>query len=355
MHLVHVVEAFGAGTLQALVDLSGQLHSSGHRLTIFHGVRPETPADFVDLFPTGVVFHRLSTGRAISVARDFTDTVGLCRFIRANDVDLIHGHSSKGGALARLAGLATGIPVFYTPHGYPFVTQNGPGRRKASFWLERAIGFAPALTVCCSDSEASVARLLTRNVSVVPNSVDLGRVDKIVGARSRDVVGVGRICEQKNVPLFLEVARRLPHRSFVWVGGPGKEIEGPVPENVEVTGWLPQANGLAIMAGARVYLSTSRREGMPITLLEAMALGKPAVCTDVTGNRDLVDRGVTGHLASTAHDLAESVEALLVDRARADALGRAARRLIETNHTPAVVGRRWQTLYTEWAERGSKI
>src|SRR5690606_6859485 len=75
MHIVHIHESFGGGTLTIVADIVRKTHSLGWKTTIFHGRRPETPADFRALFPQGTIFQRLHTGRQVNPVLDLFDTV----------------------------------------------------------------------------------------------------------------------------------------------------------------------------------------------------------------------------------------------------------------------------------------
>jgi glycosyltransferase involved in cell wall biosynthesis len=128
--------------------------------------------------------------------------------------------------------------------------------------------------------------------------------------------------------LFAEVARQVSSQvaEFVWIGGGSAEAEAELRRspNVAVTGWIPREEALERLAEADVYLQTSQWEGMPLSVIEAMAAGIPVVVTDIVGNRDLVVPGVTGFVGRTAEELVGSIRRLCLDDTLRRTLGQQA-------------------------------
>jgi glycosyltransferase involved in cell wall biosynthesis len=82
---------------------------------------------------------------------------------------------------------------------------------------------------------------------------------------------------------------------------------------VEITGWLSPREVIPILSRADIYVQTSHWEGMPLALIEAQVLGKPAVVTDVVGNRDVVVNGFTGFTCADKTDLKEKLLSMIDD------------------------------------------
>jgi glycosyltransferase involved in cell wall biosynthesis len=120
----------------------------------------------------------------------------------------------------------------------------------------------------------------------------------------------------------------------VWLGGGEPEAEDELRRcGVEVTGWLPHAKLLELLAGLDIYVQSSRWEGLPVAVMEAMATGLPVVATDIVGNRDLVDHGRTGWLAKSEDELVAGVALLAQDAALRLSWGRAAREHVQRRHS----------------------
>ena len=136
------------------------------------------------------------------------------------------------------------------------------------------------------------------------------------------VLWVATIREQKQPELAVEIARRLPHRRFVMIGGhdPGwageefvrkfKEAAAGVP-NIEYKGFLPFEEADRWFSGARVVLNTSKYEGFPNTFLQAWSRGVPTVAFVDTGSRR--DGQPAYDIAAGVDDAAERVERLMSD------------------------------------------
>jgi glycosyltransferase involved in cell wall biosynthesis len=161
-------------------------------------------------------------------------------------------------------------------------------------------------------------------------------------AREDIVLWVGTMHENKRPELFIELARKLPRRKFVMIGGPGlnaafyeetRRACAAVP-NVEFKGFLPLAEAETWFDRARVFVNTSLYEGMPNTFLQAWARGVPTVAT--------VDMGVPAHrVAPTVDDLAKEIEAAWADPSR----GQACRQYFERSHSSAYVFERYDELF----------
>jgi glycosyltransferase involved in cell wall biosynthesis len=169
-------------------------------------------------------------------------------------------------------------------------------------------------------------------------------------AEKQFVLWVGTIHDQKRPELLLEMARRLPHRRFVMVGGPsprGERFQAGYYEsirdraatlpNVEFTGFLPLREVEPWFDRARVLVNTSVYEGMPNVFLQAWARGVPVVAT--------VDVGVPmNRVFLDIEQGAQQVEALLQNDAEwADASSRA-REYFRVTHAPERVLKQYQEL-----------
>ncbi|WP_154794042.1 glycosyltransferase family 4 protein [Occultella kanbiaonis] len=195
-------------------------------------------------------------------------------------------------------------------------------------------------------SEAAKAELLDGGVrtpiSVIPNGIDrrafersadsrgLARADLGVGADEFVVLTVGQVQPRKGVETFLEVARALPHVTFVWVGsvlfGALASARGQLeaqmrsaPPNVRFVGQLDREQVAQWYLAADVFTSTARQETFGLVALEAAAASLPIVLRDITVFRELF--GADGALfPSDAAGFAEAVESLRLDpKARATA------------------------------------
>lgn len=323
MKILHVVEAFGGGVFECLVALANhQAKNPWARVSIAYSIRAETPEAFRNRFDPAVEFISLGMTREINPRQDLAAAYALARLYRRMRPDVVHMHSSKAGVLGRAAGFLTRQRgMFYTPHGFSFLMR-GVSRKKIAMYraIEALAAKLGGTIVGCSESEGALAKSLARRATFVPNGIDLEKISRHLEASSRGgpgpiVVAIsGRIAEQRNPSVFCEVANRVTQArpgefKFVWVGGGDQKLVPPQAA-VETTGWLSRDEALKTLADADIYFHPSLWEGLPLAVLEAMALRLPVVTTDVPGNRDAVVHQQTGVIANSVEDMAAAIIAL---------------------------------------------
>lgn len=354
--VLHVVESFSGGIVQSIATICRALEGevSFH---VLRGVRPDSPADGHGLYPASVGFTEWrAAGRSISPGRDLKAVSELRAVVAAERPDVIHAHSSKAGALVRLAYPLGRMPVIYSPRGYSFLQLDKGRLGRAAFWtMERLLGALPHVTVGCGLGEYSLARAVAGRAVLIPNMInpadfpadDTARPDPAGPLR---VAMSGGIRPQKNFPLFCKVAAVLadgPTR-FVWVGDGEIPAGLTPPPNVEVTGWLGRADALRAVAGCHVYMQTSLWEGLPIAMLEGMMLGLPVLARPAVGNTELVVEGGNGFLCVDTAEFAGRLALLDRDRAALSRMGAESRRFALQYHGVDRVAHRWLSLYRHY-------
>jgi len=247
--------------------------------------------------------------------------VALVRALRAaaRDADLVHAHWLAGALVARFAGK----PFVVTLHG------TGSAGRFQDLELmrrhPRVVRFLlrPARVVIgVSDPLAEGARRCgAADARVIPSGVappeEVGRE-----ADPAEILYVGRLAPEKGIAELAEATRGL---NLVAAG------DGPLRALLpRALGFVPHDELGALYARAAVVVCASHREGLPLSVIEAMAHGRAVVATRVGGIPQLVDDGRTGFLVEPgdAASLRERIERLLADPALRARLGRAGRRKI---------------------------
>jgi glycosyltransferase involved in cell wall biosynthesis len=277
--------------------------------------------------------------RPLSPWRDLRGLLELVTLLRRERPDILHANSSKAGVLGRLAAALTGVPIrIFTVHGWAFSAHTGIASR-LYLWAERAMRRLTTLTICVAESERA-AGLASRACDPERTIVIRNGVDAQVPISTRDdgsdpaLVAVGRLQRPKDPLTLARALGRLRTRfSAVIVGdGPDRprlEAEigrlGLEPAVVLVG---DSGNVADLLARADVFVLSSTSEGMPLSVLEAMAAGLPVVASSVGGVPEAVDEGETGLLVPPRDPvrLAAALERLLGDpalRRRLGANGRA--------------------------------
>lgn len=333
--IVHVTECLASGTLNFLMQATRELAAAGASQVLLYSRRPDTPADVRCLFDAGVEMVELpALGRSYSAYARALRKAMLAQLYDGADVT-VHLHSSKAGFIGRLAlmGLRRPPKVFYSPHGLSFLNRRylvpSVAFRALEWLAARAV---PCTPVGCSRSEAELLSGISPTPArVLENAVD----DSFFNVQSTPsapplVVTMGRACYQKAPERFAEVAVRFRIADvaarFVWIGSGDAASEARLrAAGVEVTGWVDQAQLRRLLGEASIYIQTSRWEGMPLSVLQALAAGLPCVVTDAVGNRDAVRQGITGFVAHDADAMLVSARRLLQDHELRQRFSRAAR------------------------------
>lgn len=324
MRIVHIIEAYGAGTLNAVVLLANRQVTDGHQVAVLHSLRPDTPANHADLFHPAVARQEMAMPRELSPLKDFTAAAELRGVLQVLKPDVVHLHSSKAGAIGRLACAGLHLPVIYSPHGFAFLRQDiSPMKRKFFWHIEKLLGRLATRIMACSTAEADDARKLAPAARIF-NAVDVADLEaqaKRGRSRIKPNPGVsyvaisGRIALERNPEGFSRVAALVRAQSvtnveFIWLGDGDRSRLDP---SIQVTGWLDKPDLLATLKNVDVYFHPSHWEGLPFALLEAMAMARPVVASCAGGNVDAVRPGKTGYLSNEEAIQAKALT-LLLDR-----------------------------------------
>jgi len=312
-----------------------------------------------DLERRGIAHHpirRLS--RTWNPLDDLRATVELARVFTRERFTVVHTHTPKAGVLGRLAAGLADVPVVVnTIHGL-YGIERGRAARWFFLTLERLAARWSNYEFCQSREDLD---LLTRLGIVHPersaylgNGVDLRHFDPAaVSGEALDllraslgipdgslVVGtVGRLVREKGYREFLAVAEQvrqvLPGVVFLAVG-PADQVKGDAlgpevmergsPDGVRFLGWRSDMRELYALMD--VFILASYREGFPRSAIEAAAMGKPLVLTDIRGCREVVTPGRNGFLvpARTLPPLRDAALRLLRDAALRRRFGEESRR-----------------------------
>lgn len=153
--ILYIVEAMGGGVFTYIVDLANELVNS-YDMYIAYAVRKQTPGNYKDYFDKRIHLIEVKNfGRAIDPAKDIAAFFEVKKIVAEIKPDVIHLHSSKAGAIGRVA-FNGKIPMFYTPHGYSFLMENyKPMKRRMFKLIESVCAKRNCTTISCSVGEHS--------------------------------------------------------------------------------------------------------------------------------------------------------------------------------------------------------
>ncbi|QJY44950.1 glycogen synthase [Pseudonocardia broussonetiae] len=324
--------------------------------------------------PEALDTHAHRAPGALAGANPALQTLGvdLSMVAGLEGVDLAHSHTWYANMAGHLAKILHGVPHVVTAHSLeprrPWKAEQLGGGYRLSSWVERtSYEYADAVIAVSAGMRTDVLEcypaLDPSRVHVVHNGIDTdfyhpdaGRDAVRAAGVDPDrpiVVFVGRITRQKGLGHLVAAAHHIdPSAQVVLCAGApdtpeiAEETEKAVAELassrgnvVWVKGMLPTADVRQLLSAATVFVCPSVYEPLGIVNLEAMACGTAVVASDVGGIPEVVDDGVTGTLVhfsdqGSGHEheqeafrtgLADAVNALLADPARAAAMGAAGR------------------------------
>lgn len=230
--------------------------------------------------------------------------------------------------------------------------------RQARQLEERVFADAARIVVTTPAMRDDVARRVPAAAArtvVIPNYVDTTRFRPPTGPRAEgEIVFVGRLAPQKNVAALLEAIQPLDCRlTVVGDGELRAELQARFAELGSRVSWRGRVANETLpdlLAGATLFVLPSHYEGHPKALLEAMASGLAVVGANTPGVREVVRHGETGWLCGTdPASLRAAIRELLGRPDLREALGRGARRYVETHCSLERVARQELSLYGELA------
>jgi glycosyltransferase involved in cell wall biosynthesis len=337
LRVLHVIEAMDQGGAESLV-VEHVRHAGPGVEVLVCALNRGGPALEAARAAGAGVFVLAGRGRLARIGR-------LARLLREEGVEVVNGHNPTGGLVAALAARRAGLhAVLRTEHSLHY-----PGRHSRLYPLLERVATALTRRVVCvcetvRESHASRFPRAARRFVTVRNGVSAAsparpraavRAALGLGPEERVAVTVGSLTPQKAQHVLLEAFARvsadLPASRLLVVG------EGPLRSTLEAR---RDALGLGervwflgartdvgdLLTAADVFTLSSRREGLPVTLLEAMRGGCAAVVTRAGGCAEAVVEGTTGRLVpvDAAPALGAALAALLADPEGCARMGREA-------------------------------
>lgn len=262
----------------------------------------------------------LKMAHQINPSSDIKVEKALRRIIKQLKPDIVYAHSSKAGALARIADLGLKNKVIYNPHGWAFNMQQSAKKKEMYKWVEKISAHFCDKIVCISDAEKESALrekiCKPSKLQVIYNGIDLEEIKNTVPKTRKElnlpedafVVGmVGRLTKQKAPDIFVKAAKlikqKIPNTYFLMVG------DGELRDQIEkmihqfgldksflITGWVD--NPASYMKIMNVGCLLSRWEGFGLVLPEYMACGVPIVATNVDAIPNIIKDGENGLLVA---------------------------------------------------------
>lgn len=299
-----------------------------------------------ELKKEGYKIHHIPFSRNINVVSHLMNLFRLVRLIRKEKYQCLHAHTPVAGIIARLAGRIAGVPVIlYTAHGFYFHEHMNPITFKIAYSIEKIwcryftdyLFFQSkedyAMAVSKKFNRADQILYIGNGVSPElfnPSLYDRDTLRNIMGLSGDDIVliFVGRIVREKGITELFQAYKNIkgkhPKVKLLLVGDSVEGDRDSVNIN-ELLNEMPQATkkdifvlGLRndvpqLLSMADIFILPSYREGLPRSIIEAMAMNKPIIATNIRGCREEVYPGVNGYLCKVkdTYDLTHKLLMLL--------------------------------------------
>ena len=300
---------------------------------------------------------------SIPIVREINPVFDLCSIIKLTFLikkikpDVIHAHSAKAGVIARISSLFFKIKVLYTPHAFSYLSAKNKFKRFLYLTVEKILRTKNTIILATSKSEKNQAVQIVgydkKKVFVLENAIDKNTIgedknlEKTLKGRTY-VCTVGRPSFQKNLEMLIRAFEGVAQNNFkvhLFIIGAGeysprkdKIIQMINKRNlnnrVTILPWVSRKQVQTYIKNAKLYVSSSRYEGMPYSVIESMALSTPSVLTNVDGNRDLVIDKKSGFLVEVDDDveMANKIISLLTESKLRNKFALQAKKLFAQNH-----------------------
>jgi len=287
---------------------------------VFYGTNRDNPQELKCSHPVEVFDS--NTYRSITAFKDNKKAYdNLCRVLKDNDVEVIHCNTPVGGMVGRFAGKKYKVKkVIYTAHGFHFYKGAPLFNRTVLKWAEMYMArFTDAIiTMNQEDYEAAQKFKLRKGGKVYlvhGVGITLSDFEKIVvdrqekraelGVDDEDIVliSMGDLIARKNYPTAINAIAKAqnPHLHY-FICGRGAELENlqKLSESLEVENQIHflgfRTDVKELLRAADIFVFSTLQEGMPRSMMEAMASGLPCIASAIRGNVDLIDEGKGGFL-----------------------------------------------------------
>lgn len=364
-HIAHLINGLGRGGAEKLLPdlIRHGAEKSRYAVGYFLPWKDALAPELAELGASVTCFDAGSRGALLLRVRR------VAAWLRRERADILHAHLPLAGVVGRLAGRWAGVPVVYTEHNLQ--ERYHPWTRRLNAWTWR---LQERVIAVSGEVAHSIDRHLAQRVpvDVVQNGIAVERFSRypVDRPRIRQTLGlppeaqvVGTVAvfrSQKRLDHWLQTAAlvraRHPEAHFLLVG------DGPLRADLESTARRLELTDSVVwpglcqdvrpyLAAMDVYLMSSAFEGLPLALLEAMAMELPVVATSVGGIPEVVVEEETGHLTPPGQParLAAAVARLLEDPPRGRRLGEAGRRRVEERFSIERMAREVEAIYGELA------
>lgn len=308
--ILHICQSNIGGTTEYIYLLIKNLDKSKYENIL---VCPSSGNIKRKISELGIKIYILEMRREISFIKDFKDILEIRKIIKKENPDILFLHSSKAGALGRIAGIGIrNLKILYNSHGWAFTMECSERKKKIYALIERILSFFTYKIINISEDEyrkAIAYGINSKKMVIIENGIDIEKYKENSKIKFLDkfVIGfVGRLSEQKN-PMFLieiceELIKRKEKEFIFYIVGDGelkdkfeKEIKDKKLEGYFfIRGWSEKVE--KEIRNFDIALMISKWEGFGLVVCEYMAALKPVIAVNVGGVKNIIQNNVNGIL-----------------------------------------------------------
>jgi glycosyltransferase involved in cell wall biosynthesis len=304
---------FEKGNIGVLKSLGYEIHCAAH-------LDMNDRLKSMELICHHIPFRRnpLNTMNVVAFAKLF-------RLVKREGFDMVHSHSPVGGVLGRLAAFLNGVPRnFYTAHGFHFYRGSSWFSWLVYYPVECLLSYITDVLFVINAEDHKIAQKLKAKKVIRINGIGINlsrfaQKKPSNGVKSQvNIIMIGEHIERKNYTLAFEACRLLSLDYNLVICGKGDLFEANkmkasamgLANKVSFLGY--RDNIPELLFAADIFLATSIQEGLPVSIMEAMAVGLPFVSTNIRGHIDLASHG-GGILKNDAEEIASAIELIVND------------------------------------------
>ncbi|GMQ60447.1 glycosyltransferase family 4 protein [Vallitalea sediminicola] len=298
---------FEQGNIEVLKSLGFEIHCA---------------ANFEDenerLDALDIVRHHFDIQRSPFSIKNIKAYKQLKKIMKLENFDAVHCHSPMGGVLARLAAKSVGIfPVIYTAHGFHFYKGSPIINWLAYYPIEKFLSrYTDVLITINQEDYERAKKFKAKKIEYVPGigvdtkklsgvTVDRGKKREELGVpRAAFVIlSVGELNKNKNHEVIIKALAKIDNRNVFYIICGCGDREDYLRQLAKLLGIYDKVMFLGfrndvpkIYKAADIFAFPSYREGLSVSLMEAMAAGLPVICSKIRGNTDLIEVTKGGYL-----------------------------------------------------------
>lgn len=355
--MASVHRRFNSANIQALKELGYEIHLVAN---FENGDGPEIQnSQYAEKCGnSGLVVHSIPFKRH-SFWKNRPYVKQVTELIEKGGFSLVHAHTETGGLILRLAGHIPDVKYFYTPHGMSFYKGSSIISQIVYRPLERWICGGMDMNIAINEEELDVLKHWNFNTATLVHGIGLdikrfqntscsreaGRAELDIPMNALVVLSVGELDWNKNHTVVIDALAQLNRKDvFYLICGVGpnqnslleKARNLGLEQNVRLLGYRKDIPEL--LHASDVFAFPSYHEGLPVSLMEAMAAGVPAIASEIRGCVDLIENMRGGYLAnpSDCQQWAQYLGFLLESSANRNQISNYARNVIQSYSFDAV-------------------